>query len=107
MPCRQATAKVARTVSDILELLAHPLWWERAACRGRLDLLDAFVPGIGGQRRQKGAGDELKAICGHCPVSSECLADVIAYDAQRRHNDGGRDRSIRAGLTPGQRVKLS
>ena len=77
-------------MSDMLTLLGRPRWWERAACRGRLELLDRFVPGTGGQRRRERVPDDLKAICKHCPVSRECLADVLAFDGQRRHYDGAR-----------------
>ena len=94
-------------MSNMLTLLGRPRWWERAACRGRLELLSRFVPGTGGQRRRERVPDDLKAMCKHCPVSRECLADVLAFDGQRRHYDGGPDMSIRAGTTPGERLGLT
>ena len=94
-------------MTDVLELLARPLWWERAACRGRLDLLDRFVPNTGERGRHLTVADDLKAMCKHCPVSQECLEEAMAYDANRSHVVGsGPDMSIRAGLTAAERVKL-
>ena len=91
---------------SILRDLERPHWWERAACRGRLDLLSVFVPGTGGQRRRERVPPDLAALCKRCRVRRECLTDVIAYDAQRTHYDGAPDMSIRAGTTPGERLKL-
>ena len=93
-------------MSNVSDLLARPRWWERAACRGHVELLSQFVPGTGGQRRRERVPDDLAALCKRCPVKRECLADVLAFDAQRTHYDGGPDMSIRAGTTPGERLGL-
>ena len=78
------------------DMLVRPRWWERAACRGRGDLLDAFMVGTGGRRRNPQVPPEVAALCKHCPVKRECLADVMGFSPQLDH-------SIRAGLTPQMR----
>ena len=83
-------------MSDVLALLARPHWWERAACRGRGDLVNAFMVGPGDRRRSPKVPPEVAALCRHCPVKRECLADVMGFSPQLDH-------SIRAGLTPQMR----
>ena len=100
-------------------LFERPRWQERAACRGRTDLLNLFVPVA---RQEKGnkarkcsekIPEVVADLCRHCPVKRECLADVTAYDAMvkqdtnRLHSHGSKDVSIRAGLTPTMRAKLA
>ena len=70
-------------------------WWNEAACRGRHDLLNAFVPPealTGTHRRRDRVPEELARLCDICPVSEQCYAD------------GEQDRyAVRGGTTPEQR----
>ena len=57
----------------------RPDWWDDAACRGRHDLLEIFVPyqdHSHGGRRNRGARDHvppaLLLLCLSCPVNLEC-----------------------------------
>jgi len=96
-------------------LLERPRWQERAACRGRLDLLNLFVPVARQERnnharhREYAVPEVVVELCKHCPVKRECLADVTAYDATVKQgtDSHGKDVSIRAGLTPTMRAKLA
>lgn len=42
-----------------------------------------------------------RRVCGRCPVKAECLADVMAYEAEHGWGPG-----IYAGLTPRQRSAM-
>jgi len=72
--------------------IERPFWWDAAACRGRHDLLDLFVPvPIRGRCRPQ-VPHEVAELCAACPVQGECLA--------AGHTDGY---AIRGGLTAVQR----
>ena len=75
--------------------LTRPDWWSEAACRGRTDLLDRFVPLSPPKHvRAVKLDPELAAICATCPVSDLCL------------ETGYLDRyAVRGGLTAAQRAK--
>ena len=74
-------------------------WWEEAACRGRHDLLDLFVPCLSppkshGRRSYKIA-PECAELCAKCPVQEICLEEGFA------------DRyAVRGGTHPGERMKI-
>lgn len=53
------------------ELLARPVWHQRAACRGRGD-----IDWLSGHRRDVRAA---RQVCAVCPVRAECLAAVLDY----------------------------
>jgi len=54
--------------------MSYPAWHEKAACRGAdPDLF--FPPEEGGKAQARKA----KAICGGCPVRTECLAHAIRH----------------------------
>jgi hypothetical protein len=66
----------------------RPEWWNQAACRGRHDLLDTFVPPTDVQGREHVVPPDLLRLCKTCRVCAECLAA------------GERDRyAIRGGTT--------
>jgi hypothetical protein len=96
-------------MTDVLKLLARPLWWERAACRGRSDLLPLFVTSTNDagskRRRPQQVPDIIVRLCSHCPVARECLEEGLRFDAKRVTGHPP-DNSIRAGLTAPQRRKL-
>jgi hypothetical protein len=74
-------------------IYGRPKWWDQAACRGRHDLLDTFVPpaeiNTGYNRRALYVvSPDLLRLCKTCRVCTECLAA------------GERDRyAIRGGTT--------
>ena len=99
----------------LTRLFERPRWQERAACRGRLDLLNLFVPVARQEKSNKARKcsekipEVVAQLCRHCPVKRECLADVTAYDATVKQgtNSHGKDVSIRAGRTPTMRARLA
>ena len=75
--------------------LGRPDWWDDAACQGRHDLLDLFVPAasMGNHSRKRSVVPHVLAkLCERCPVQVQCMAA------------GRNDRfAIRAGTTAQQR----
>lgn len=69
-----------------------PNWWSDAQCRGKSKMFFS-------ERRADIA--TAKAICGGCPVASECLADNLALPLGITEDFG-----IVAGTTPRDRVRL-
>ncbi len=67
-------------------------WADRAACKGQ-DLGVFFS-----EADQKVR--EAKAICGRCPVVSECLAETLRAEVTPRYGISG-------GLTPDERDALT
>ena len=72
-------------------IYGRPEWWDQAACRGRHDLLDTFVPPAAintGHNALYVVPPDLLRLCKTCRVCAECLAA------------GERDRyAIRGGTT--------
>ena len=60
-------------VNDWLDSGPRPGWEEEAACRDA-GVADLFFPPRGGSCRP------ARAICGGCPVRTDCLASAIAND---------------------------
>ena len=73
---------------------SRPDWWDHAACRGRHDLLDAFVPaGFDNPKRASPkASSEILALCEGCPVRIKCYVTGF-FDRY----------AIRGGMTAAQR----
>jgi hypothetical protein len=82
-------------------------WWDKAACRGRHDLLNAFVPPSEvntnkNRRALYAVPPELVRFCKTCRVCAECLAagerDRYAIrggtTAQKRESERRKKRSI-------------
>jgi hypothetical protein len=85
----------------------RPEWWDKAACRGRHDLLDTFGPttkiNTGHNRRALYVvPPDLLRLCKTCRVCTECLAagerDRYAIrggtTAQKRESERRKQRSI-------------
>lgn len=70
-------------------------WRDEAACRGSNP--DVFFPEVG--HRGVVQARIAKAICGGCPVSTECLEDALRFPAASQAG-------IRGGLTPRQRQEM-
>ncbi|GAB2750048.1 hypothetical protein GCM10027174_25730 [Salinifilum aidingensis] len=70
-------------------------WRERAACRDEDPELFFPISEVGLGAKQV---DRAKAVCGRCPVASECLADALS---------NGLDFGIFGGMTPRERRSLS
>ena len=66
-------------------------WADRASCRGAP--VSMFFPTNGR------ATHAVRALCGACPVSQECLDEALKYSEEH-------DTGIRAGLTAAQRRAL-
>jgi hypothetical protein len=87
-------------------IYGRPEWWDQAACRGRHDLLDAFVPEGSNPHRayreHRFVPPELHRLCTRCPVSEVCRAsgerDRYAIrggkTAQERNNERKKERRI-------------
>ena len=78
--------------------MSRPDWWDDAACRGRVDLLDRFVPMTpirnDRNKRRTAVEPDLAELCAACPVTNQCYAS------------GYSDRyAVRGGLTAAQRAK--
>jgi hypothetical protein len=75
--------------------MQRPDWWDRAACLGRIDLLNVFVPSYGlndGTRRRLAVPPQCAELCNKCPVQDTC------------YETGFMDRyAVRGGTTPEQR----
>ena len=77
--------------------MSRPDWWDFAQCRGRVDLLDRFVPMTpirnDRKRSQRQVDPELAELCAACPVTDQCYAS------------GYSDRyAVRGGTTAAQRA---
>lgn len=94
-----AVSDVARwlmtSMFDDITLAQPPLWTRLAAC-------DGTDPGAWFPPRGQTVPDELVALCGRCPVATECLEFALAEHEELPAGDAG----VWAGTTPRQRAAM-
>lgn len=86
--------------------MAEP-WYERAECRDSDP--EIFTPqrmrsGPKGKRVVDRDWSKARAVCGRCPVLTECLADAL--DAELPGDAGGAHFLFQAGRTPEELMEL-
>lgn len=80
----------------------RPDWHQRALCNtGDASLLPVFF----GHGRQDWDGRRAKAICAHCEVRPECLADALDADETAFINNSA-SLGVWGGLTHAERSEL-